>query len=118
MNQYRIKRLMQMMDDQVPDLSSEPDLDLMVLTDHKFMVKDHIDTYHKLYDRVTPGFIDHVLNEMINIKSMYGGQEAYERNEWITTDSDKLILGGLYKNSYKTKCLDAIYQQQERKRME
>ena len=50
--QYRAKRLQQLIDGTTPDLSQEPDVDLIDLQDYKFVVGEQIEIYQKKNDRL------------------------------------------------------------------
>lgn len=53
MNQYRLKRLIQMLEQKVPDLSGEIDIDTIDMQDYKFRLGDQADYYVKKQDRLS-----------------------------------------------------------------
>ncbi len=106
-----------MMSNELPDLTNERDTDLIVMTDYKFCIKEYVESYSRIYDKVEQGQVQTVLNELINVK-WTGSQESYDRNEWMSTDSDKLLPAGIFKNLNRSKLIETIAQQMEKKKME
>jgi hypothetical protein len=58
-----------MLEQMVPDLAGEVDVDLVDMQDYKFRVGEQVDYYLKKQDRVNIMHIELVLDEMIQVKN-------------------------------------------------
>lgn len=103
MYNYRMKRLQQLLQREVPDLKDEFDVDLADLQDHKFIQGEQFEIYQKKQDRFNTYQVENVLDEMIYAKpslvGMNEGNQSY--NMWISCDTDKLLPNGAIRNSYR-----------------
>lgn len=73
------------------------DVTITDMQDHKFTAGEQIDKKLDNKDHVENVTVDHVLDELINLKStvLQNGQES-TYNDWVSTYSNKLLPGGVY----------------------
>lgn len=64
----RLKRMEQLMKNEQPDLSGEPDIDLVDLQDFKFVAGEVIEIYYKKMEKDSPVQVEQVLDELIQVK--------------------------------------------------
>jgi hypothetical protein len=57
-----------MLENQVPDLANEMDVDLMEVQDYKFRIGEIVDVVMRKHDRVNPTTVETVLDEMLSVK--------------------------------------------------
>jgi len=91
---YRRKRLHMMLNQEAPDLSTEPDPDRGDLQDYKFLLGDIVYLLDRKRDEAERWRVVTVFDEMVSLQLQDADRAGQTR--WQKCDTDKLVLEEVY----------------------
>lgn len=112
---YRVRRVQELANQTVSDLSAEPDIDKIDLQDFKFVPGDVVTVLDRKRDESEQWRVVAVLDELISLQSLDPDQGAKGTVRWQKCDTDKLLLGDTFRLLARVKMRQEI-QDRERER--
>lgn len=108
---YRSRKLQEMLSRTVPDTSDEPDPDRSDLQDFKFVAGDLVTLYDRKRDEAEQWRAVTVLDEMVSLHPLAPEHAAKGQLRWQKCDTDKLLLGNVYRQLSRTRLRQELLEQ-------
>lgn len=111
---YRLGRMQELLRQQVPDLSEEPDPDKIDLQDFKFVPGDVVTRLDRKRDEAGRWRVLSVLDEMIQMECLEpdrAGKGVSKDPTWQKCDTDKLLLFDTYRQLTRTRLWRELQEQ-------
>lgn len=115
---YRVRKMQELLSQNVSDLGEEPDPDKIDLQDFKFVPGDVVTLLDRKRDEAEQWRVVTVLDEMISLQCLEPDHAAKGTVRWQRCDTDKLLLGDTYRLLARTRQRRELYEQRQAQRAE